>query len=266
MQSGHPDMAPQAPRYAPTVPASFSIMSTRSALIVAGHTTSASHEHRLRASAAQGFPDLEFEADFRPLGVAPDWWDIVTTALLDALVVVDAARVSITDDSVRIRGIVSNRALAEPRLRAVQAVLPDEAGFDLNLTAIDPNLSPDELCERQLGELRFAPVYFDESGTRMRNSAFQVLEQVAAFADACRNTTVLITGHTDSSGPEAYNQLLSLERARVVSDWLRNSGIDEDRLKAAGAGSSLPIADNATRFGRSLNRRIDISFASTRPK
>ena len=108
-----------------------------------------------------------------------------------------------------------------------------------------------------------APVYFDESGTRMRASAFQALEQVAAFADACRDTMVSITGHTDSSGDENYNRALSLARARVVADWLEQRGIGSDRLQVAGVGSSLPIADNATRFGRSLNRRIDIAFAMT---
>ena len=96
----------------------------------------------------------------------------------------------------------------------------------------------------------------------MRTSAFLMLERVAAFADACRGTVVSITGHTDSTGDENVNQALSLARARVVADWLRERGIDGNRLEVAGAGSSLPVADNATRFGRGLNRRIDISFAA----
>ena len=266
MQPGHSDLAPVAPRYSASAPATFSISSTRAALTLSGHTMSEDHERRLRAIATEHFPDLELEAEFRPLGVAPDWWSVATTALLEALAVVDAPRASITDRSVSIRGVVSNRALAEPRLRALQEALPDGSDFELRLTEIDPDVSSAELCNRELEALRFAPVYFDESGTHMRTSAIQVLEQTAAFADACRDTVVSITGHTDSSGDENVNQRLSLARAQVVADWLHERGIDGDRLKVAGAGSSQPVADNATRFGRGLNRRINISVAGKSPE
>ncbi len=228
--------------------------------MLSGHTMSMAHERSLREAAAKQFPDLQLKADFRPLGVAPDWWSIATTALLEALATVDAPRATIKDASISIRGIVSNRALAEPRLQAVRAALPDDAEFDLRLTETNPAVSPAALCRRQLPAMRFAPIYFDESGTRMRTSAFQSLEQVAAFADACRDTMVSITGHTDSSGNEDYNRALSRARARVVADWLQQRGIGSHRLQVAGAGSSVPVADNATRYGRSLNRRIDISI------
>ncbi len=263
MQTGHIDAAPVAPRYSPAVPASFSVSSSRASLVLSGHTMSDEHELRLQAVAAEHFPGLRLEVEFRPLGVVPDWWSVGTSALLEALAVIDAPRASIVGNSISVRGVVSNRALAEPRLRAVLAAFPDGTNFDLNLTEVDPATSSGDLCNRQIGSLRFAPVYFDESGTQMRTSAIRVLEQVAAFADACRDTLVSITGHTDSSGDESVNRALSLARARVVADWLRERGIDGDRLAVTGAGSSQPVADNATRFGRGLNRRIDVSFAAS---
>ena len=266
MQPGHDDTAPTAPRYSAAAPACFTIASTRDALTLSGHTISRAHEHRLREAGAKHFPELKLEVAFQPLGVAPDWWSVATTELLEALAGVDGARASVTGDSISIRGIVPDRSVSEPRLRAVQAALPDEAEFDLRLTEIDPSLSAAALCRRQVGALRFEPVYFDESGTRVRTSAFPVLEQVAAFADACRATLVSITGHTDSSGNEDYNRVLSLARARVVADWLQQRGIEPDRLEIAGAGSSMPVADNSTRFGRSLNRRIDIVFSANPPE
>ncbi|MDJ0748879.1 MAG: OmpA family protein [Woeseiaceae bacterium] len=262
MQPGHDGRETVATRYPATVLPAFSISFTRGILALSGHTVSTAHEQRLREAAARHFPESELEAAFRPLGVAPDWWGVATTVLLEAVADIDAPRVSMTDDTVNIRGIVSNRTLSEQRLLAVAAALPDSVEFDLRLTEIDPALSPTALCQRQLGSLRFAPVYFDESGTRMRTSAIPVLEQVAAFADACRDTRVSITGHTDSSGDENYNRALSLARARVVADWLQESGIEGDRLEVAGVGSSVPVADNATRFGRGLNRRIDIRFSA----
>ncbi len=266
MQTGHYDAAPVAPRYSATDPATFSISSSRAALTLAGHTKSRKHEQQLRIIAAAHFPDLRLEAEFRPLGVVPDWWSVATAALLEALAEVGAPRARISGNSISIRGVVSNRALAEARLRAILAAFPDEAKFDLDLTEIDSATSSADLCKRQIDSLNFAPVYFDESGTHMRSSAIQVLERVAAFADACRNTVVSITGHTDSSGDESINRALSLARARVVADWLRDRGIDRERLGVAGAGSSQPVADNATRFGRGLNRRIDITFATKSPE
>jgi len=67
-----------------------------------------------------------------------------------------------------------------------------------------------------------------------------------------------IIGHTDSTGPEDYNQRLSELRARVVADWLIRNGINSKRIKAIGKGESEPIADNSTPEGRAKNRRTEI--------
>ncbi len=262
MQPGHSGTGPGLARYAANVSATFSIASTHEALRLSGHTVSESHERRLHEAAARHFPGREVRTDFQPLGVVPDWWDSATTALLEALAVIDAPRASLTGDSLTIRGVVSNPARAETRLRTAQGALPDDVRLDIHLTTVDTATTPTTLCQRGMRSLRFAPVYFDESGTRMRTSAVQVLEQVAAFADACRDTTIRITGHTDSSGDETYNQALSLSRARVVATWLQERGIEADRLEVAGAGSLFPVADNATRFGRGLNRRIEVAFST----
>jgi outer membrane protein OmpA-like peptidoglycan-associated protein len=98
----------------------------------------------------------------------------------------------------------------------------------------------------------------------MRRSAYPVLDRVIALADACRGSTLTITGHTDSTGNESWNQQLSLARAQAVATYLDSRGIAGDRLISVGAGSSLPIATNATRYGRGINRRIDIHFEPTR--
>ena len=56
---------------------------------------------------------------------------------------------------------------------------------------------------------------------------------------------------------------LSLARAGAVAAYLDSRGIAKERLVVVGAGSSLPVADNATRYGRSINRRIEIQFRAT---
>jgi OOP family OmpA-OmpF porin len=69
---------------------------------------------------------------------------------------------------------------------------------------------------------------------------------------------VSVDGHTDATGPEAYNQGLSERRARAVRDYLVSKGVPGARLQAVGYGEANPIASNATREGRALNRRVEL--------
>lgn len=72
-------------------------------------------------------------------------------------------------------------------------------------------------------------------------------------------TTILAEGHTCSIGPEDYNQDLSERRARSVADHLVSLGVRRDAIRVVGYGEDRPIADNATREGRALNRRVEVS-------
>jgi OOP family OmpA-OmpF porin len=65
-----------------------------------------------------------------------------------------------------------------------------------------------------------------------------------------------VIGHTDSTGPEAYNQGLSERRAQAVADYLSDMGVEIDTV--SGMGESMPAADNATRDGRAMNRRVEV--------
>jgi outer membrane protein OmpA-like peptidoglycan-associated protein len=71
---------------------------------------------------------------------------------------------------------------------------------------------------------------------------------------------VRIEGHTDATGPDAYNQGLSQRRAKSVLNYLVGKGVASSRLQSVGLGESQPVASNATREGRALNRRVDFKF------
>jgi len=71
--------------------------------------------------------------------------------------------------------------------------------------------------------------------------------------------TLRLDGHADASGPDAYNEQLSLHRAQAVADILvKEAGLSEDRLQVRGFGKRLPVLDNKTREGRAENRRVAI--------
>ncbi len=80
----------------------------------------------------------------------------------------------------------------------------------------------------------------------------------AEVPEGCNRTeTVLVTGHTDSTGPAAYNDGLSLRRAEAVATYLKSIGV-EATLVSEGKGESDPVADNSTKEGRADNRRVVI--------
>ncbi len=75
-----------------------------------------------------------------------------------------------------------------------------------------------------------------------------------------------IIGHTDSTGPEEYNQKLSLRRATAIRDFLVNEkGVDAGIIDVSGMGESQPIADNATAEGRAQNRRVEVNVGVKAP-
>ena len=74
-----------------------------------------------------------------------------------------------------------------------------------------------------------------------------------------------VIGHTDSTGPEDYNQGLSERRAQAVADYLITEGIDANIIDVSGEGESNPIASNDTREGRAENRRVDVHVGVEQP-
>jgi len=71
---------------------------------------------------------------------------------------------------------------------------------------------------------------------------------------------VIIRGHTDSSGDEAKNKILSQNRANSVKEALIVYGVSAERLATIGKGSIEPIASNETPDGRAQNRRIEVEL------
>ncbi len=109
----------------------------------------------------------------------------------------------------------------------------------------------------QDGEVHFA---FDKA--MLTPKAKEVLDEVARKAKPQmeRVKMIYVTGHTDATGPEAYNQKLSVRRAGAVADYMKETGIPSDKVKVIGKGESMPIATNKTKEGRAKNRRVEIEF------
>jgi outer membrane protein OmpA-like peptidoglycan-associated protein len=265
LPTGSNEFLAEQPAYSASVPPEFEIRARRGNLTITAHTQSARHEERLKQVVSENFPNQAVRFAFRPLGVAPDWWEDATAELITALAEVDSPGGKLHGNSVQIRGVLRHSLSMEQDLKPLRQAMPGTADFDIRFIALQAGVTARALCERPFATIDPGAVKFEESGTDLRESAFPVLDRIIALADACRDSTVSITGHTDSSGNEEWNRQLSRARAETVARYLADRGIDRQRLVVIGAGSSLPVADNATRYGRSLNRRIEIRLSSKDP-
>lgn len=108
--------------------------------------------------------------------------------------------------------------------------IPSDVSFDVGRSAIKPNFDP-------------------------------ILNQFGATLVQHPETTVSIIGHTDSTGSDAINNPLSVDRANSARDYLISRGVARGRISTDGKGSREPVADNGTAQGRDKNRRIEIYVA-----
>ena len=92
-----------------------------------------------------------------------------------------------------------------------------------------------------------------------------MLDQFAAGLRNNPDAEVRIVGHTDSTGSDAINNPLSVDRAASTRSYLVSRGVDGRRIAIDGMGSRYPIASNDTNDGRARNRRVEI-FVGERPR
>jgi len=104
-------------------------------------------------------------------------------------------------------------------------------------------------------------VLFKSTEATLRPGAQARLDKVAeALKSQGEDRKMVVEGHTDSQGKDAYNQSLSQRRAEAVRSYLVSRGIPADTIQAVGKGEVEPIADNKTAEGRANNRRVEIEI------
>lgn len=101
---------------------------------------------------------------------------------------------------------------------------------------------------------------FDKS-TILQQSYFE-LRNLISLLETYPNMRIEIRGHTDGKGSDSYNQRLSENRAKAVTDYLISKGISEKRLQYKGYGKTMPIDTNDTEEGRANNRRVEFNITA----
>jgi outer membrane protein OmpA-like peptidoglycan-associated protein len=122
------------------------------------------------------------------------------------------------------------------------------AGTGVSVTRVG-----DEIVLNMPGNVTFAT-----DSAELKPDFYRVLNGVSLVLKEYDKTIIEITGHTDSTGSEAYNQALSARRATSVGSYLTGQGILYDRVITEGFGERYPVADNDTPEGRQQNRRVEL--------
>ncbi|HUQ46642.1 MAG TPA: OmpA family protein, partial [Gemmatimonadaceae bacterium] len=106
-------------------------------------------------------------------------------------------------------------------------------------------------------------ILFPFNSTDILPAGRENLQKLAQSLDKYPNSDILIVGHTDSVGTDAYNSDLSQRRANAAGSYLQSLGVAPGRLRMTGRGETEPVQSNDTDAGRQANRRVEIAiFAS----
>jgi OOP family OmpA-OmpF porin len=117
---------------------------------------------------------------------------------------------------------------------------------DIGITPITPNTT-----------ISLNNIFFDFAKAVLRPESFPELDRLVSLLNERSAMEVEVAGHTDTSGPDSYNLLLSQFRAQAVTKYLTGKGIAESRIKTTFFGEAKPAVSNDTREGRIKNRRVE---------
>jgi outer membrane protein OmpA-like peptidoglycan-associated protein len=103
-------------------------------------------------------------------------------------------------------------------------------------------------------------ILFGFDSSELSAAARDNLRNLAQSLQKHGQTEVLLVGHTDNVGSQAYNQTLSERRAQSAASYLTSLGLSSSRVRSTGRGLTEPIASNDNEFGRQENRRVEVAI------
>ncbi|ACU04609.1 OmpA family protein [Pedobacter heparinus] len=122
---------------------------------------------------------------------------------------------------------------------------------------------PGDQVERTAAGIRFtfsSEILFPTNSSYLNEKSKSRIDDVAkVIRNKYADRKVLVEGHSDKTGTPEYNLWLSEKRAASVKTYLVSLGIPEANIKTSGLGDTRPVADNKTKEGRLINRRVEVT-------
>lgn len=135
----------------------------------------------------------------------------------------------------------------------------NEKGFYDLFGHLESTITDDAFSAANIGDsFRLNRIFFEFNSSELLTASHVELDKLVEILKQMRGLRIEINGHTDNVGSNAYNRRLSVRRADSVYEYLKENGIDSNRMSTNGFGSREPVADNETSEGRAKNRRVEI--------
>jgi outer membrane protein OmpA-like peptidoglycan-associated protein len=115
-----------------------------------------------------------------------------------------------------------------------------------------------EASQGETASVYFPNVNFDFDKRTLNEQGKAVVSTIAKTLTSEPNLKVVLQGHADYMGSDAYNDALGMDRARTVLAELVHLGVAEDRLSAVSFGETVPLVDEKTDAARAANRRVEV--------
>jgi outer membrane protein OmpA-like peptidoglycan-associated protein len=138
----------------------------------------------------------------------------------------------------------------------------DRAESEMRATLAPSGVAVERVAPDEVRLVMPSDITFDFDRADVRYEFVPRLRDLANTLARYPGMSVEIVGHADAVGSDSYNQQLSERRAHTVGTALMRYGVGHDRIDAQGMGEWSPVASNATEWGRSQNRRVEIRISN----
>lgn len=125
---------------------------------------------------------------------------------------------------------------------------------------LEDGLSSPEKRLEELRAFKFEPIYFEYDKDNIQEQYEAYLIEMIRMVKSHSDLRILITGHTDSDGSDAYNIELSKRRAAALVRFFEKNGLAKSRVEIDFKGEKEPVDRNDTDTGKQKNRRVDFRF------
>ncbi len=168
--------------------------------------------------------------------------------------IIDALTIPKAEQTIKTRSL---KGLGDPKTRGLK-IVEEEQGQIVEKTVMVSGNQPTRGVNLK--------IEFDVDSFSIRPGSFKLLNELGKTltSEKLNEKDVIVKGHTDSDGEDAYNLGLSLNRANAVRQYLTlNFSISATRLKVVGYGEAMPLVSNTSETNKQINRRVEIEAAES---
>jgi OmpA-OmpF porin, OOP family len=153
------------------------------------------------------------------------------------------------------------RAEAEGKLSESQNLDLRNIQNDKSIADQNFNLQPIQVAAIRANEsITLNNVFFDFDKWVLKKESYPELNRIVQLMNDTPNMEIVVSGHTDSQGPDEYNLTLSQRRSSAVAKYFTSKGISASRVKSVSFGEEYPVDTNDTAEGRKKNRRVEFKI------